>query len=160
PIRALLAEGLIAALIDGVMAIATLVMIFVYSGKLAAVVLVAIVLYAVLRLGLYGVLLRQNEALIRARAKEQSTFIETVRAIQSLKLFNRESEAEGQWLNRYADSGTAGVRLGRLNIGFKTLNDALFAAENVVTVYLGARLALDNSLTVGMLFAFMSYKRY
>ena len=33
-----------------------------------------------------------------------ASFIETVRAIQSLKLFNRESEREGQWLNRYAES--------------------------------------------------------
>ena len=54
----------------------------------------------------------------------------------------------------------ANVRLGRLSIGFKTINDVLFGVENIVTVYIGARLALDNSLTVGMLFAFMSYKRY
>jgi ATP-binding cassette subfamily B protein RaxB len=160
PIRALLAEGLIAAIIDGVMAIATLVMIFVYSAKLAAVVLVAITLYAALRIGLYRMLKRQNEELIRAQAKEQSSFIETVRAIQSLKLFSRESESEGQWLNRYADTVNANVRLGRLNIGFKTINEVLFGVENIVTVYLGARLALDGSLTVGMLFAFMSYKRY
>jgi ATP-binding cassette subfamily B protein RaxB len=160
PIRALLAEGLIAAVIDGVMALATLVMIFVFSGKLAAVVLVAVVLYGALRIGLYRLLRQQNEELIRARAKEQSSFIETVRAIQSLKLFHRETEAEGQWLNRYADSVNANIRLGRLTIGFKTLNETLFGLENIVTVYLGARLALDNSLSVGMLFAFMSYKRY
>ena len=160
PIRNLLAEGLIAAFIDGVMAVATLVMIFVYSAKLAAVVLVALALYAALRVGLYRALRRQNEELIRAKAKEQSTFIETVRAMQSLKLFSRESESEGQWLNRYADTVNANVRLGRLNIGFKTVNDVLFGVENIVTVYLGARLALDNSLTVGMLFAFMSYKRH
>jgi ATP-binding cassette subfamily B protein RaxB len=160
PIRALLAEGLIAAIIDGAMAIATLVVIFIYSARLAAVVLVAVGLYAALRIGLYRLLRRQNEELIRARAKEQSSFIETVRAIQSLKLFNRESESEGQWLNRYADTVNANVRLGRLNIGFKTVNEALFGIENIVTVYLGARLALDGGLTVGMLFAFMSYKRY
>jgi ATP-binding cassette subfamily B protein RaxB len=160
PIRALLAEGLIAAIIDGVMAIATLVMIFIYSAKLAGIVVGTLILYALLRIGLYPLLLRQNEELIRAKAKEQSSFIETVRGIQSLKLFNRESEAEGQWLNRYAASIKAGVRLGRLSISFKTINDALFGLENIVTVYIGARLALENSLTVGMLFAFMSYKRY
>jgi ATP-binding cassette subfamily B protein RaxB len=160
PIRTALSEGLMAALIDGVMAVATLVMIFVFSPQLAAVVLVAVALYAALRVGLYRLLRLRSEALIRVRAKEQSTFIETVRAIQSLKLFGRESESEGQWLNRYADTVNANVRLGRLNIGFKTLNEILFAVENIVTVYLGARLALDGGLTVGMLFAFMSYKRY
>ena len=73
PIRELLAEGLIAALIDGIMAVATLVMIFIYSAKLAAVVLVAVALYAALRVGLYRILRQQNEELIRAKAKEQST---------------------------------------------------------------------------------------
>ncbi len=160
PIRTLIAEGLIAALIDGVMALATLVMLFIYSARLAAVVLIAVALYAALRIGLYHALRRRNEQLIRARAKEQSSFIETVRAIQSLKLFNRESESEGQWLNRYAETVNANIRLGRLNIGFKTINEALFGVENIVTVYIGARLALDSTLTVGMLFAFMSYKRF
>lgn len=160
PIRALLAEGLIAALIDGFMAIATLVMIFIYSAQLAAVVLVVVALYAALRIGLYRVLRRQNEELIYARAKEQSTFIETVRAIQSVKLFSRENESETHWLSRYADTVNANVRLGRLNIGFKTLNEFLFGIENIVTIYLGARLALGGNLTVGMLFAFISYKRY
>src|SRR5262249_34295573 len=46
PIRNLLAEGLIAALLDGVMAAITLVMIFVYSPLLAFVVLTAFFLYA------------------------------------------------------------------------------------------------------------------
>src|SRR5262245_11585074 len=135
PIRALIAEGLIAALIDGVMAIATIVMIFIYSPRLGAVVLVAVALYAALRIGLYPALRLRNEELIRAHAREQSSFIETARAIQSLKLFNREAESEGQWLNRYADTLSANVRLGRLNIGFKTLNELLFGIENVVVIY-------------------------
>jgi ATP-binding cassette subfamily B protein RaxB len=134
--------------------------ILLYSAGLAAIVAVAVALYALLRVGLYRALRRQSEELIHARAREQSGFIETVRAIQSLKLFNRENEAEGQWLNRYADTVNANIRLGRLNIGFKTANEALFGLENIVTVYLGARLALDNAMTVGMLFAFMSYKRF
>src|SRR6185312_9245861 len=45
PIRTVLAEGLILAIIDGIMAVATLTMIFIYSPRLAAVVLVALLLY-------------------------------------------------------------------------------------------------------------------
>jgi ATP-binding cassette subfamily B protein RaxB len=85
--------------------------------------------------------------------------IETLRAVQSLKLVNRENEREGQWLNRYADFVNANVQLGRARINFKTMNDAIFGLENVITIYLAVRLALDNVLTVGMIFAFMSYKQ-
>ena len=83
-----------------------------------------------------------------------------MRAIQSLKLFNRESEREGQWLNRYAEVANANVRLGRTKIAFSTLNELIFGLENIVMVYLAARLALGNHLTVGMIFAFMSYKQH
>lgn len=160
PIRSALAEGMIAATIDGIMALATLAMIFVYSTQLALVVLAAFVLYAVARLGLYRLLRERSLAAIEAKAHENSTFIETLRAVQSLKIFNRESDRETQWLNRYADVVSANVRLGRAKIAFATINDALFGLENVVTIYLAARLALSNSLTIGMIFAFMSYKQH
>jgi ATP-binding cassette subfamily B protein RaxB len=39
------------------------------------------------------------------------------------------------------------------------LNDLIFGLENIVSVYVAARLAFDSVLTVGMIFAFMSYKR-
>jgi len=158
PIRNLLSEGLIAAFIDGVMALVTLVMIFFYSATLALVVIAALVLYILLRIALFRTFWLRSQALIQAHAKENSTFIETVRAMQSLKLFNRENERETQWLNRYADSVNANIRIGRTRIAFKTANDAIFGAEGILTVYLAARLALSNDLTVGMIFAFMAYK--
>jgi ATP-binding cassette, subfamily B, bacterial CvaB/MchF/RaxB len=160
PIRNALAEGVIAAVIDGVMAIATLTMIFIYSTQLALVVLAALVLYAVIRLALYRWLRERSLAAIETKAQENSMFIETVRAIQSLKIFNRESDREAQWLNRYTDVVSANVRLGRARIAFTTINDALFALENIVTIYLATRLALSNHLTIGMIFAFMSYKQH
>ena len=123
-------------------------------------VLAALAAYAVLRLGLFHMLRQRSEVVIQSKAQENSTFIETVRAVQSLKLFNRESEREGQWLNRYAEVVNANVRLGRARITFQTLNSLVFGIENILTVYLAARLALDNVLTVGMVFAFMSYKRH
>jgi ATP-binding cassette subfamily B protein RaxB len=158
PIRAALAEGVITAVIDGVMALATIAMIFVYSAKLALVVLTAFVLYGVVRIGLYRVLRQRNLAVIEAKAQENSTFIETLRAIQTLKLFNRESDREGQWLNRYADVVSANVRLGRTKVAFSTINDAIFGLENIITIYLAARMALADVFTIGMIFAFMSYK--
>jgi ATP-binding cassette, subfamily B, bacterial CvaB/MchF/RaxB len=160
PIRAALAEGMIAATIDGLMAIATLAMIFVYSTQLALVVLVAFFLYAAVRLGLYRLLRARSLAVIEARAHENSTFIETVQAVQSLKIFNRESDREIQWLNRYADVVSANVRLGRAMITFTSINNFLFGLESIITIYLAARLALNNYFTIGMIFAFMSYKQH
>jgi ABC-type multidrug transport system fused ATPase/permease subunit len=49
--------------------------------------------------------------------------------------------------------------LGRAKISFRTINDTIFGLENVITIYLAARLALDNMITVGMIFAFITYKQ-
>jgi ATP-binding cassette subfamily B protein RaxB len=158
PIRNQIAEGLITAVIDGLMAIITLIMIFIYSAQLAFVTLLALVFYALLRLALYRWLLRLSEAAIESEAQETSTFIETIRAIQTVKLFNRESERENQWLNRYGDVINSHIRLGRAQISFKTINDVIFGTENIITIYLAALLVLNNAMTVGMVFAFISYK--
>jgi ATP-binding cassette subfamily B protein RaxB len=80
--------------------------------------------------------------------------------MQSVKLFNREGEREALWLGRYAAAANAGIRVGRLRIAFRTANDAVFGLENILTVYLAVRLVLDGSMSVGMVFAFMSYKQH
>lgn len=158
PIRNVLAEGLIIAAIDGIMAIATLTMIFLYSPRLALVVLTALMLYVVLRLATYRKFRDLNETHIRAQAQENSNFIESARAIQSIKLFNRETDRESQWFNLHADTVNASIRMGRAMIQFGTMNRAIFGIENIVTIYLAATLALSNELTIGMIFAFMAYK--
>jgi ATP-binding cassette subfamily B protein RaxB len=160
PIRNLLAEGMIAAVIDGVMALLTLAMIVFYSGLLSVIVAAAIVLYAVVRLALYRTLWTRTEATIQAGAQESSNFIETVRAVQTVKLFNKENERESQWLNRYAEVVSTNVRLGRTKITFAAVNDLIFGFETIISVYLAATLVLSNQLTVGMVFAFMAYKQH
>ncbi len=54
---------------------------------------------------------------------------------------------------------SANVRLGRTKIAFVTINDAIFGLENIITIYLAARMTLADTLTIGMIFAFMSYKQ-
>ena len=158
PIRRLLAEGLILAAIDGIMAVATLVMIFFYSARLALVVMVAVLLYLILRLATYRKFRSMNEAYIRALAQENTNFIESARAVQSIKLFNRETDRESQWFNLHADTVNASIRMGRATIHFGTMSRAIFGFENIVTIYLAALLTLGNEISIGMIFAFMAYK--
>ncbi|MBF9196672.1 peptidase domain-containing ABC transporter [Microvirga sp. BT290] len=158
PIQRLISEGLVAALVDGVMATLTLVMILIYSPKLSGIVFAALALYAILRFALYRALRQRQEEIIEAAAKEQTTFIETARAIQSIKIFGRESDREALWQNRYADEISRGIRHGRFTIGLKTANDLIYGIENVLVVWLGAKAIMANDMTIGMLYAFMAYK--
>ncbi|CAM4303538.1 peptidase domain-containing ABC transporter [Pseudoalteromonas byunsanensis] len=158
-VKQLLTTGVIEAIIDGLMAIITLAMIFFYSPLLSAVVLVAVVLYALVRIAMYKPFRTISEQEIMARAEENSNFMETVRGIQTIKLFGSEVKREGQWQNRYANAINQNIRLGNFQIGYDAVNKALFGIENIVVVYLAANLVIQGGFSTGMLFAFMAYKR-
>ena len=145
-------------LVDGLMAVATAVMMFIYSVKLGAIVCGATALYAVLRTARYRPLREISEDQIVCAAKQQTNFLETVRGIQSVKLFNREAQRGLLYQNLAVDAFNAGIRVQKLRMLFTALNRVLFGAENIVVVWLGAALVLDQQFSVGMLFAFISYK--
>jgi ATP-binding cassette subfamily B protein RaxB len=157
-VRELLTTGVIEALMDGLMAIAILAVILVYSPMLSLVVLAAVLLYASFRLATYRSLRAVSEQEILAQAKENSNFMETVRGIQTIKLFGSEAKREGLWQNHLIDATNQSIRLGVFNISYKTVNRLLFGMENILVVYLAAKLVLAGGFSTGMLFAFMAYK--
>jgi ATP-binding cassette subfamily B protein RaxB len=157
-IRERITTGFVKTLVDGVMSITVLIMMLLYSVKLTAVVLAAIVLYTLVRLALYRPLHLATEEMIHSSAKEQSNFLENIRGIQTIKLFGNESQRQGLWQNKYADVINSEIRLGRLNISFDAFNKLLFGLENVFVIYFAAVMVMANSLSVGMVLAFIAYK--
>ena len=157
-IRERITTGFVETLVDGVMSITVLIMMALYSLKLTAVVLCAIVLYTIVRLALYRPLHQATEEMIQSSAKEQSNFLENIRGMQTIKLFGNESQRQGIWQNRYAEVINSEIRLGRLNISFESFNKLLFGLENVLVIYFAAIMVMANSLSVGMVLAFIAYK--
>lgn len=157
-IEKLLTTGIVQAIVDGMMAIATAIMLFIYAPFLASVVMVALVIYAMIRFAWYRPLKAITEESIITGAKENTNFMETIRATQSIKIFGKETQRQVLWQNRYADKLNTAIRLGKMKIGFSAINSFLFGIEGIVVVYIAANLVLTGQLTVGMLFAFMSYK--
>ncbi|MFD2564719.1 peptidase domain-containing ABC transporter [Aquimarina rubra] len=157
-VKQLLTTGLIEAIVDGIMAVGLLVMMFIYSSTLGLIVLGAVIVYIIIRLSLYGPYRQLKEEAIVADAKQNSNFMETIRGIQSIKLFGNESQRQTVWHNYYADAMNTGIRIGKLDIGYNFINGFLFGVENIIVIYLAASLVMDSLMTIGMLYAFMSYK--
>ena len=157
-IQRTLTSSFVEALIDGVMASVTLGMMFIYSATLTAVAIAAVSLYAVLRWAFYDPLKRATEEHIVHTAKQQSHFLETVRGVQSIKLFGRQEERRSRWLNLVVDAVNQDLVAQKLGLGFRSANGLVFGAERIAIVWLGALLVLDSAFSIGMLFAFMSYK--
>jgi len=157
-IQRTLTSSFVEALIDGVMAVATLAMMVAYSPKLAAIAVAAVIAYALLRALYYAPLRRATEAHIVHAARQQSHFLETVRGVQSIKLFGRQEERRARWLNLVVESVNKDVAVQKLTLGFRSANGLVFGAERVAVVWVGALAVLEGAFSVGMLFAFMAYK--
>lgn len=157
-IRDLMTNGIVAVLIDGLMAIITLVVMFMYDATLTFIVIGVVFLYALLRIFLYRPVRLLSEESIVASAKESSHFMESVRAIQTVKLFGKESDRQNQWQNNLAESINKDIRIAKWHIGFDTANKLLFGLENILIIFFAATAVMGNLMSVGMLYAFISYK--
>jgi len=157
-IQRTLTSSFVEALIDGVMSVVTLGMMLVYSVPLALVAVGAVALYGLLRISFYDPLKRATEEHIVHSAKQQSHFLETVRGVQSIKLFGRQEERRSRWLNLVVDAVNQDLVAQRLSLGFRSVNALVFGLERVAIVWLGAVTILEGAFSVGMLFAFVAYK--
>lgn len=156
-IQQTLTNYFIESLLDGVMAIGTLVLMLMYSPRLTLIVVVSLVFYTVLRLAWYSYLKEKTEEQLIINAKEDSYFIETLRGIQSIKAFKRTHEREVAWGNLLVEQANNSVKLEKISIIYK-ITSALAAGVNQSTIlWFGASLVIENVMSIGMYMAFMAY---
>lgn len=157
-IREMLTKELIEAVIDGLMASVVLIMMFLYNTTLAIFVLSIVFISFLIKVGFYFTNRRLSEESITANAKEDTTFLESIRAIQTVKLFSHESNRQNIWLNRFSEVINADIRLAKIEIMESAINDLLFSIETILVIYFGSLIVMKGDLTVGMLLAFIAYK--
>jgi len=163
-IQRTLTTAAIEAVLDGLMAVAALVMMLIYAPTLCAVTVTAVAAYGLLRWAAYRPFRDAAAERLVVAAKENTHFLETLRAITPLKLFGREEERRARWQNLIVDVQNRDVRTAKMSIGFSTANTFIFGLENLLVLWLGAKLIMSGqqagavTMTVGMLFAYLSYK--
>ncbi|QJR81470.1 peptidase domain-containing ABC transporter [Alteromonas pelagimontana] len=157
-VRELLTVGVVTAVLDGLLALVTLAVMMVYSVTLSGIVAVVVLIYLAARIALISTMKRLNAERISIAAKEQSHFMESIRAIQTVKQFGQEMNRQSQWQNKLADTINTDIRLGKWDISVSCLNQLLFGFENILIIYFAATEVMDNAMTVGMLYAFIAYK--
>lgn len=158
PLKNLIANGLIVAVMDGLLAVTTVVMMFVFSPVLAGITVAGLALFFVIKLAGLPMSLRFSADALQASIGEQSRRMETLRAIQTIKTMGAETEREGVWANKQAHLIQASQNSGLATLGFSTVQRVIDGVINVAIIYLGVRSILAGDFTVGALYAFMSYR--
>ncbi|MBB3121190.1 peptidase domain-containing ABC transporter [Pseudoduganella violacea] len=153
-----LTNSFLEAVLDGLMTSVILLMMFIYSVQLGMVAVGTMLLYALGRWIWYRPLRNATEEEIIHAARQQTHFLETVRGVKAIKLFQRQDERRATWLALLVNQINADLRTQKLQLFYKTLNGLLFGLENTLIIWLGARLVLNGDFSVGALMAFSAYR--
>lgn len=153
-----LTVGFVESVLDGLMSIGTLTIMVIYNVRLSLISVFAVVLYAILRACLYGALRMSNQKQIVFAARGKSLLMESVRGIQSVRLFGKADDRLARWLNIVVSEKNCDLRTRRLQLMAGTGNHLISGLEAIVVTYFGALAVIDGSLSLGMLFAFLSYR--
>src|SRR5690606_6195627 len=78
--------------------------------------------------------------------------------ISSLKALCLEHRRKETWINHLVARIAADVRVRKLDVIFATLSGCLLGGDRILLIYFGAAAVMANSMTVGMLIAFLSYR--
>jgi len=153
-IRSFLTGQALTLVLDVMFSVLFIGVMLLYSWKLTAIVLLSLPLYTVLTLLVVPILRgRLNERFTRG-AENQSMLVETITGIQTVKANALEPQMARRWDNQLA---------AYVSASFKTQTLATWAHEginligkliNAVTLWFGAKLVMDQELTVGQFVAF------
>ena len=157
-IKEFVSIGFVSAIVDGLMAIVILAVMLIYNVWLTLLVIFICLFYISLRLLLYAPLRLKTQEAIAEKAKHDSVFIEVVRSIQTIKIFQKENDRQNIWKNHLANTLNSEISISKWNITYDNINKLLFGVENLLVIYLAANSVMDNLMSLGMLYAFINYK--
>ena len=159
PIKDLVTEGLVGAVVDGMMALLTIAAALLFAPQLALVVLAGFVASALLKWWQVRQSMEREHEYIEAFAKAQQEFIETVRGIATVKLFRKEADRERRWGDRHVESVNARYSVDAVKAKADLGRDVIQATVLALVVYIGATQVIGGVATLGTLMAFVTYQQ-
>ncbi|HCR0932433.1 peptidase domain-containing ABC transporter (plasmid) [Enterobacter hormaechei] len=153
-LRTTFTTSVVGAIMDTIMVVCVLVMLVLYGGWLTAVVLGFTGLYVMIRLLTYSHYRQLSEDALVRGARANSYFMESLYGIATIKMQGMGERRSRHWLNLKIDAINTGIRLTRMDLLFGGINTFVAACDQVVILWLGTSLVIDNQMTIGMFVAF------
>ncbi|EFF0799603.1 peptidase domain-containing ABC transporter [Escherichia albertii] len=157
-LRATFTTSVIGLIMDSIMVVGVFVMMLLYGGYLTWIVLCFTTIYIFIRLVTYGNYRQISEECLVREARAASYFMETLYGIATVKIQGMVGIRGAYWLNMKIDAINSGIKLTRMDLLFGGINTFVTACDQVVILWLGAGLVIDNQMTIGMFVAFSSFR--
>lgn len=153
------AQGVVAAVFDGAMALFLVFILLAYSVELTLITLATLGLILVINLAIFPAIRASMNTELAERAVEQTLQIEMIRASTTIKLLGRETDRLSLWSERLAWAINASINVQRLIIVQGFVRSTIIGLQLVLVTYFGAKMVIGGEgLTMGMLVAFLSYQ--
>ncbi|HGF4083643.1 TPA: colicin V export peptidase/ABC transporter CvaB [Escherichia coli] len=157
-LRATFTTSVIGFIMDSIMVVGVCVMMLLYGGYLTWIVLCFTTIYIFIRLVTYGNYRQISEECLVREARAASCFMETLYGIATVKIQGMVGIRGAHWLNMKIDAINSGIKLTRMDLLFGGINTFVTACDQIVILWLGAGLVIDNQMTIGMFVAFSSFR--
>lgn len=151
-------KQVVEVVLDGMMSLGALGMLLLYDVKIAAVAVGSVLIYSLFRQSFFNKLKDLNLEFILSSAREKTYFLETVRGVQSIRLFDSTANRMARWQNLLVDERNADIRQQKFGLSFEALSTLVFGIEGLIIVYIGTKGVLDAKLTAGMLITTLAFK--
>jgi ABC-type bacteriocin/lantibiotic exporter with double-glycine peptidase domain len=152
-IREMLTSSTLAGLLDGPLASIYLVILFMASPAMCALV----VLLGMLQAGVFLLSYRRYQEYmsqdLQTQAKAQSYLVHMLAGIETLKASGCEDRAVEHWSHLFVDELNVALKRGRLSALVEALMSAVRMGSPVLVLWFGGLQALHGSLSVGTMLA-------
>lgn len=157
-IRSTFTSSIVGGIIDSIMTIGLLIMLSLYGGWLALVVVGFTLCYVIMRLATYRFYRQVSEEQVIKGARSSSHFMESLYGISTIKALNLKERRSKHWLNINIEACNAGIKQSRFDMLYSGVNSFISSLDQVAILWLGAVMVLENNMTLGMFMAFNAYR--
>ncbi len=158
PLRRAVTEQAVDTLGNLTLLVATLVIMLIYDTGLALISVAGFVGAVIVLVSVLPGERRLAEQALAQRAAEKNSLIETLRGYDTVRSLGMDGVRDSHWQNRFFDATDSTYRAGRLAILRSTLTAFVTAVEQLLFIAVGISAAIDQKVSIGALFAFMSLR--
>lgn len=153
-IRQFLTGTALTVVLDAVFSVIYIVVMILYSWLLTLIALGTVPIFGLLTFIFSPVIRNQVRVKAERNAETQAYFTEVITGIQTVKSQNIELKSRWQWQERYSRFVSAGFNAVVTSTTAGSMSRFLSQLSNLLLLWVGAYLVLEQKLTLGELIAF------
>ncbi|SPY31166.1 RTX-I toxin determinant B [Photobacterium damselae] len=153
-LREIFTSSIITIIMDSIMIFIVLNMLIMYSLKLTLIVLLFSFIYIFVKTITYSQYMQISKDYLIKDAICKSNFMESLHGISTLKMQNMIEQRISNWIDLRVDSINSKIKQTKINIILNSANSLIYSIEQIIILWLGISLILNDNITIGMFVAF------